>query len=92
LKGCQKAVNFLADYYGVKRMRIIVDGKRVGKRKANGWLACYSEGKAFFSKRGLNRRNVLHEFYHHLIEMNMFEISIRKEENEANSYSRELLK
>jgi len=73
-------------------MKIILNGKRVGTRKSNGWLASYSEGKAFFTKRGLNRRSVLHEFYHHLIEMNMFEIPIRKEEAEANSYSRELLK
>jgi hypothetical protein len=36
LQGCQKAVNFLTEYCGVKRMKIVLDGKRVGKRKANG--------------------------------------------------------
>ena len=69
-KGCQKAVNFLNEYYGIRRMWIIVDGKRVGTRKSNGWVACYSENKTFFTKRGLNRQNILHEFFHHLVDAN----------------------
>ena len=31
LKGCQKAVNFLTEYYSVRKMRIILDDKRVVK-------------------------------------------------------------
>ena len=31
LKGAQKAVNILTEYYGIRRMKIIVDGRRVMK-------------------------------------------------------------
>jgi hypothetical protein len=91
LEGCQKAVDFLTEYYGVRRMKIILDGKRVGARKSNGWLACYSEGKAFFTKSGLNRKNILHEFYHFLVDMKGLEMSAREEEKEANNYAKRLL-
>ena len=30
LKGAQRAVNLLARYYGIRRMKIVVDGRRVG--------------------------------------------------------------
>lgn len=30
LESCQKAVDFLTKYYGVRRMRIVLDGRRVG--------------------------------------------------------------
>ncbi len=30
LKGCQKAVNVLTRYYGIRRMKIVVNGRRVG--------------------------------------------------------------
>ena len=92
LKGCQKAVGFLTEHYRVKRMKIIRDGKRVGTRKSNGWLACYSENEAFFSRQSLNRKNVLHEFFHHLVDSNGLEMPIRKEEKEANGYSRKFLR
>jgi hypothetical protein len=64
LEGCQKAVNFLTEYYGVKRMRITLDGKRVGK----GYSGYYLKNKAYFTKRGLTKRIILHELYHHLID------------------------
>jgi len=51
LEGCQKAVNFLSRYYGVRRMRIIVDGRRAGK----GNRACYFENRAYFTKKGLKK-------------------------------------
>jgi len=57
LEGCQKAVDLLARHYGVRQMRIIVDGRKAGK----GNRACYSESKAYFTKRGLNKGCVLHE-------------------------------
>jgi len=63
LKGCQKAVDFLTEYYGVRRMRIILNGRKVGNRDD----ACYFENKAYFTKRGLKKRTVLHELYHHLV-------------------------
>jgi hypothetical protein len=88
LEGCQKAVDFFSKYYNVRRMRIILNGRRVG----NGDRACYSENKAYFTKKGLNRRTVLHEFYHHLVDSKGLEIAIEKEERGANDFSKEFLK
>jgi hypothetical protein len=88
LYGCQRAVNFLSEYYGVKRMKIVLNGKKLGR----GYEAFYFEGKAYFSKRSLNKRNVLHEFYHHLVETKRLEISERLEEKQANAYANELVK
>lgn len=87
LKGCQKAVDFLAEYYRVRRMRVILDGKRVG----NGDVACYFENKAYFTKKGLNKRNALHEFYHHLVDANGLKMPLRSEERGANEYARKCL-
>lgn len=82
LKGCQKAVNLLTKYYGIRRMKIVVDGRRVG----NGDEACYEDYTAYFTKRGLNKRNVLHELYHHLAYVNDWDVSERMEETLANRY------
>jgi hypothetical protein len=68
-------------------MRIVLNGRKVG----NGNSTCYSENKAFFTKRGLNRRTVLHEFYHHLVDANGLEMPLRNEEKSANVYAREFL-
>lgn len=87
LKRCQKAVDFLREYYGIRRMRIVVDGRRVG----NGDMAAYFENKAFFSRRGLNKRTVLHELCHHLISVNRLEMSETKEERAADGYARDFL-
>ena len=88
LKGAQKAIDLLSRYYGIRRMKIVVDGRRVG----NTDKACYYEFVAYFKKKELNKRNVLHEFYHHLayvLELDMSEI---KEEREANRHSRMILR
>jgi hypothetical protein len=87
LEGCQKAVNFLTEYYGVKRMKITLDGRKVG----NGDVAAYLKNRAYFSKKGLNKNTVLHELYHHLVEANDIEIPLRKEEREANGFARNFL-
>ena len=84
LKGCQKAVNLLTEYYGIRRMKIVLDGRRVG----NGDEACYENYIAYFTKRGLKKRNVLHELYHHIVEVNGLEMSEAKEEREANRYAK----
>ena len=42
LEGCQKAVDFLTEFYGIKRMKIVLDGRKVG----NGDIAVYFENKA----------------------------------------------
>ena len=88
LKGCQKAVNFLTEYYEVKRMRIILNGKNVG----NGHSACYLRNKAYFTKKGLAKRIILHELCHHLAESKGIEVASGKEEKEANSYARDFLR
>jgi len=88
LKGAQKGVDVLTKYYGVRRMKIILDGKKVSR----GYKAHYSENKAFFTKTGLKKKTVLHELYHHLVYVNELEISERLEEKEANSFSREVLR
>ena len=82
LEGCQKAVNFLTNYYGVRKMRIVLNGKKVGNR----YTAQYFENKAIFTKRGFNKRTVLHEFYHHLANVQSLELASQIEEKEASSY------
>ena len=86
LKGCQKAINFLTDYYKVRRMKIILNGRKVG----NQYVACYSENKAYFTKRSLRKIIILHEVYHHLINEKDLEIKENIEENEANKFARNL--
>jgi len=68
-------------------MKIIVDGRRVG----NSYEACYNDNVAYFKIRGLNKRNVLHEFYHHLVHVFWLETSDKNEEKQANQYSKMIL-
>lgn len=91
LEGCQKAVDFLTEHYGVRRMKTLLDGKKVGKKKSNSWVACYSKNNAYFTKKGLTKRIVLHELYHHLIESNGLELPLKLEEKEANIFASESL-
>ncbi len=86
LKGAQKGVDFLTEYYGVRRMKIILDGRKVRR----GGEALYFENKAYFTKKGLKKRNVLHELYHHFVFVSNLEIPERLEEKEANCFSRAL--
>jgi hypothetical protein len=78
----------LARAYGIKRMKIILNGRKVG----NGDDACYFESKAYFSKKGLNKSTILYELYHHLIEAKGLEMPYRKKEKEANNYTSEFVK
>ena len=87
LKGAQKAVDMLSRYYGIRRMKIVVDGRKVG----NSDDACYYDYVAYFKKRGLNKQNVLHEFFHHLAYLNELDLTESKEEREANRYAKILL-
>ena len=64
-------------------MKIVANGRRVG----NNDKACYDDYVAYFKKRGLNKRNVLHEFYHHLAYIHDWDISESREEREANRYA-----
>jgi hypothetical protein len=88
LKAAKKPLTTLTKYYGARKLRIILDGKRVKKE----WVAWYLENHACFKKEGLVKRIVLHELYHHLMASKGFELSIRTEETEANSYARRFLK
>jgi hypothetical protein len=87
LEGCQKAADFLTKHYGVRRMRIILNGRKVG----NGDVAVYFQNRAYFTKRGLTKRTVLHEFFHHMVYVGSFNIPQRAEEKAANSYVRDFL-
>lgn len=86
LKGAQKGVDVLARYYGLRRMKITVDGRRVGNKDES----CYYQNKAYFTRRGFNKFNVLHEFYHHLVDG--LELNENREEREADRFAREVLK
>jgi hypothetical protein len=88
LKGAEKAVRVLTEYYGIPKMKIILNGRRVMR-------ACecdYYEGIACFTKKGLNKRNILHELYHHIVENNGLEMSEKIEEMEANRFAREVMR
>jgi hypothetical protein len=87
LEGCQKAVNFLSAYYDVRKMKIVLDGKKVGKR----YYAIYSCNKAYFTKKGLKKKTVLHELYHHLVKEKGLELSDSAEERQAIRYARDFL-
>jgi hypothetical protein len=87
LKGAQKAVNVLTEYYGIRRMKIILNGRRVMRTCE----ADYFEGIACFTKKGLNKMNVLHELYHHIAENKELEVSWTTEEREASLFVREVI-
>jgi hypothetical protein len=64
-------------------MRIVLSGRKTGKT----CVAFYEHNKATFRKKALNRRTVIHELFHHLIEAKGLEMPIGKEEKEADAYS-----
>ena len=87
-KGCQIAVNYLCKHYRVRTMRIVLDGKKTGKT----CVAFYENNKAVFRKSSLNKQNVTHEFFHHLVNCKRLNMTERDEEKEANAFAREFLK
>lgn len=88
LKGAQKGVDVLTTYYKVRRMKIIVDGRKV----ANKYACEYWKPTAYFKKSTFNRRNLLHELYHHLIEVKGIEMPRKKEERLASLFVRKIMK
>jgi hypothetical protein len=84
LEGCQKASDFLTLHYGVRRMKIVLDGRKVSKK----CYGVYFKNKAYFTRKGMKKRVILHELYHHLVEANGFKLRNRTEEKEANNYSK----
>jgi len=87
LEGCQKAVDVLTEYYGVRRMRIVFNWRKVGKRN----IALYYQNKAYFTKKGLRKRTALHELYHHLVYVKALSIPNKTEEQEAYAYAKQFL-
>lgn len=88
LKGAQKAIDVLARYYEIRRMKIVVNGRKVRNR----WEASYDHNIAYFTKNGLNKQNVLHEFFHHLIYIRKLEMNESREERKANRFAREVIR
>ena len=88
LKGAQKGVDVLTEYYRIPKMKIILDGRKVMK----GYECDYFEDIACFTKKGLKKRNVLHELYHHIVEAYELDIRERTEERNAKRFVREVLK
>jgi len=56
MKGCQKAVDFLTRHYEIRRMRIVLAGKKVG----NSYVAHYEHYTAYFKKTGLIEVSMFH--------------------------------
>lgn len=88
LEGAQKGVDVLTEYYRISKMKIMLDGRKVMK----GYPCDYFEGIACFTKRGLKKRNVLHELFHHIVENLGFETTEKKEEREAGRFARRIIK
>jgi ribosomal protein L35 len=93
LYGGQRGADFLTKYYRIRRMKIILDGRRVMRTKTHrAYLAHYYRNKAYFTKRGLKKRYVLHELYHHIVEAYVLEMTVTKEESGANEFVRKIMK
>jgi len=88
LKGAQKGVDVLTGYYRIPKMKIISDGRKVMK----GYECDYFEDIACFTKKGLKKRNVLHELYHHIASRKGLEIPEKKEEQEASRFARKIMR
>jgi hypothetical protein len=63
-----------------------------GRKVGNGDDACYDNCVAYFTKRELNKSNVLHELYHHVAYVYEWNMTERREETEADEYARTILK
>ena len=89
LKRAQKTVDLLARYYEIRRMKMIVDGRRVGDADR----ACCDDDNftACFKKGTIGKCLVLHEFYHHLANLEDWDISERREGIEANGFASRVL-
>lgn len=68
-------------------MKIILDGKKVGRR----YYAIYFRDKAYFRKNGLRKKTVLHEMFHHIVKQKKLELPDSIEERQAIAYAREFL-
>ena len=57
----------------------------------NGGEACYEDYVAYFTKKGLNKSNVLHELYNHLVYVKGLDVPEKREEKDAETFSKDFL-
>jgi len=88
LEGAQKGANILTKYYRVKKMKVVVDGRKVSK----GYSAEYFRNNAYFKRGEIRKRLVLHELYHHIVEAKGIVMQRRKEEMLADEFARKVMK
>jgi len=88
LEGAQKGANILTRFYRVRRMKVVADGRRVSK----GYSAEYFRNNAYFKRREIRKRLVLHELYHHLVEAKGIVLKRREEERLADEFARKVMR
>ena len=86
-RGIQSSILLVFRYSEVHRGTYSV----LGRKQVEG-VAFYMSNRAVFKKRGLDRRTILHEVFHHLANANGLVMPERTEEKEANDYARQFLK
>ena len=69
-------------------MKVVLDGSEVGI----GCEASYNKHVACFIEAGLNRFNILHEFYHNLVYRNRLEMVESTEGSKANRFARVIVR
>jgi hypothetical protein len=93
LKGAQRGANVLTSYYGVRRLKLVVDGRKVLTTKAHKkYMAHYYRSSAYFVKRFFNKPTVLHELYHHIVDAKRITMRLREEERNAERFARFVMK
>jgi hypothetical protein len=68
-------------------MKVVVDGRKVSK----GYSAEYLRNNAYFKRREIRKRLVLHELYHHLVEAKGLVMPLHKEERRADEFARKVM-
>jgi len=89
LEGAQKGVDVLTRYYRVRRMKIVVDGRRLSKKYA---IAEYWKNTGVFIMKRICKGDVLHELYHHLVEAKGLKVKRKDEERQADEFARKVVR
>lgn len=89
LEGAQKGVDVLTRYYGVRRMKIVVDGRKIGKKYR---IAEYWKNTGYFRKRRFRKSDVLHELFHHLVASKRMTMPKREEEKQAQAFVEKIMR
>jgi hypothetical protein len=88
LQGAQKGANVLTRFYRVRSVKIVVDGRRVYKA----YSAEYLRNRAYFKRREIRKRLVLHELFHHIVEAKGLTMPLYEEERRADEFARKVLR